>query len=24
VGWARRYWVEGTGGPSYEEAFGLA
>jgi nitroimidazol reductase NimA-like FMN-containing flavoprotein (pyridoxamine 5'-phosphate oxidase superfamily) len=20
VGWARRYWVEGTGGPSYEEA----
>jgi nitroimidazol reductase NimA-like FMN-containing flavoprotein (pyridoxamine 5'-phosphate oxidase superfamily) len=24
VGWARRYWVEGTGGPSYEEAHGLA
>jgi len=23
VGWAPRYWVEGTGGPSYEEAFGL-
>jgi hypothetical protein len=23
VGWARRYWVEGTGGPSYEEAHGL-
>lgn len=22
VGWARRYWVEGTGGPSYEEAHG--
>jgi hypothetical protein len=20
VGWARRYWVEGTGGASYEEA----
>ena len=20
VGWARRYWVEETGGPSYEEA----
>ena len=20
VGWARRFWVEGTGGPSYEEA----
>ena len=20
VGWARRYWVEGTGGPTYEEA----
>jgi hypothetical protein len=20
VGWARRYWVEDTGGPSYEEA----
>lgn len=20
VGWAKRYWVEGTGGPSYEEA----
>jgi general stress protein 26 len=24
VGWARHYWVEGTGGPSYEEAFALA
>jgi nitroimidazol reductase NimA-like FMN-containing flavoprotein (pyridoxamine 5'-phosphate oxidase superfamily) len=24
VGWAPHYWVEGTGGPSYEEAFGLA
>ena len=23
VGWARRYWVEGTGGPSYEDAHGL-
>lgn len=23
VGWARRYWVEGTGGPSYEEAHAL-
>jgi hypothetical protein len=23
VGWARSYWVEGTGGPSYEEAFAL-
>jgi hypothetical protein len=23
VGWAPHYWVEGTGGPSYEEAFGL-
>ncbi len=22
VGWARRYWVEGTGGASYEEAHG--
>ncbi len=22
VGWARRYWVEETGGPSYEEAHG--
>jgi len=22
VGWAKRYWVEGTGGPSYEEAHG--
>ena len=20
VGWARRYWVDGTGGPTYEEA----
>jgi hypothetical protein len=20
VGWARRYWVEGTGGDTYEEA----
>jgi nitroimidazol reductase NimA-like FMN-containing flavoprotein (pyridoxamine 5'-phosphate oxidase superfamily) len=24
VGWARRYWVEETGGPSYEEAHGLS
>jgi nitroimidazol reductase NimA-like FMN-containing flavoprotein (pyridoxamine 5'-phosphate oxidase superfamily) len=24
VGWAPQYWVEGTGGPSYEEAFGFA
>lgn len=24
VGWARRYWVEGTGGPSYEEAHATA
>jgi nitroimidazol reductase NimA-like FMN-containing flavoprotein (pyridoxamine 5'-phosphate oxidase superfamily) len=24
VGWARSYGVEGTGGPSYEEAHGLA
>jgi nitroimidazol reductase NimA-like FMN-containing flavoprotein (pyridoxamine 5'-phosphate oxidase superfamily) len=24
VGWARRYWLEDTGGPSYEEAFDLA
>lgn len=24
VGWARQYWVEGTGGPSYEEAHGFA
>lgn len=24
VGWARRYWVEATEGPSYEEAHGLA
>jgi Pyridoxamine 5'-phosphate oxidase len=23
VGWAPHYWVEGSGGPSYEEAFGL-
>ena len=23
VGWARSYWVEDTGGPSYEEAHGL-
>ena len=23
VGWARSYWVEGTGGPSYDEAHGL-
>ncbi len=23
VGWARRYWVDGTGGPSYEEAHAL-
>ena len=23
VGWAPHYWVEGTGGPSYEEAFSL-
>lgn len=23
VGWAKHYWVEGTGGPSYEEAHGL-
>jgi nitroimidazol reductase NimA-like FMN-containing flavoprotein (pyridoxamine 5'-phosphate oxidase superfamily) len=23
VGWAPHYWVEDTGGPSYEEAFGL-
>ena len=23
VGWARSYWVEGTGGPSYEEAHGI-
>ena len=22
VGWARHYWVEGTGGPSYDEAHG--
>ena len=22
VGWARRYWVEGTGGASYAEAHG--
>jgi nitroimidazol reductase NimA-like FMN-containing flavoprotein (pyridoxamine 5'-phosphate oxidase superfamily) len=24
VGWAPHYWVEDTGGPSYEEAFGIA
>ena len=24
VGWARRYWVEDTGGPSYDEAHALA
>lgn len=24
VGWARSYWVEDTGGPSYEQAHGLA
>ena len=24
VGWARSYWVEETGGPTYEEAHGLA
>jgi hypothetical protein len=24
IGWARHYWVEGTGGPSYEEAHGGA
>jgi hypothetical protein len=24
VGWAPHYWVESTGGPTYEEAFGLA
>jgi nitroimidazol reductase NimA-like FMN-containing flavoprotein (pyridoxamine 5'-phosphate oxidase superfamily) len=23
VGWARRYWVEDTGGPSYDDAHGL-
>ena len=23
VGWARHYWVEDTGGPSYEEAHAL-
>lgn len=23
VGWARHYWVEGTGGPSYEQAHSL-
>lgn len=23
VGWARRYWVEDTGGPGFEEAHGL-
>jgi Pyridoxamine 5'-phosphate oxidase len=22
VGWAKRYWVEGTGGPTYQEAHG--
>lgn len=24
VGWARSYWVDETGGPSYEEAHGMA
>jgi nitroimidazol reductase NimA-like FMN-containing flavoprotein (pyridoxamine 5'-phosphate oxidase superfamily) len=24
VGWARFYWVEGTGGPTYDEAHGIA
>jgi hypothetical protein len=24
VGWARSYWVEETGGPTYEEAHGMA
>src|SRR3990170_3354284 len=23
VGWARSYWIEDTGGPSYEEAHGI-
>jgi hypothetical protein len=24
VGWARRYWVEDSGGPTYEQAHGMA
>jgi hypothetical protein len=23
VGWAKRYWVESSGGPSFEDAHGL-